>query len=235
MAFCKFAVLPSSHWRNDFRVALHDQRIARRKATFRHLSAEEVDRTLASLQPASPADLAALTFDHLCDIAKRVRDDNTNDYRQYWSYDESNKKLVRPRPENDCRDVLLSDLKGRPAKLGIDAEPEGNYADSKRADIKVLYAGSQKFNIPIEIKKDTHDDLWRAIHEQLIPKYARDPGADGYAIYLVFWFGGKRMKPPSDGKKIHSAAELEKRLRQTLPEEDIHRIQICVIDCELPK
>ncbi|MBW8072209.1 MAG: hypothetical protein GJU77_00735 [Ferrovum sp.] len=223
-----------SHWRNELRGALHNQRIARRKAAFRRLSVAEVSRTLANLQPASAADLAALTFDHLCDIARKIRDGSTNDYRQYWNYDQSNKKLDKPKPENDCRDALLSDLKIRLAALGIDAEREGNYADDTRADIKVLFGGASGFNVPIEIKKDTHDDLWRALHEQLIPKYVRDPGADGHGIYLVFWFGGKGMKPPSDGKKLHSATELEERLRQTLTPEESHRIRICVIDCALP-
>ena len=223
-----------AHWHTTLRGALHDQRIARRKATFRRLGVEEVSRTLANLQPASAADLAALTFDHLRDIARHIRNDSTNDYRQYWSYDKSNKILDKPKPENDCRDALLSDLKARFSSLGIDAEREGNYADDKRADIKVLFGGAKRFNVPIEIKKDTHDDLWRAIHEQLIPKYVRDPGAEGHGIYLVFWFGGKGMKPPLDGKKLRSAAELEERLRQTLTPEESHHIQVCVIDCSLP-
>jgi hypothetical protein len=227
--------LPSlSHWRNELRGALHDQRIARRKASFHHLGVKEVERTLANLQPASAADLAALTFDHLREIAKNIRNNSTNDYKQYWSYDINNKKLDKSKPENDCRDALLSDLKTRLGSLGIDAEREGNYAEDKRADIKVLFGGANGFNIPIEIKKDKHDDLWRAIHEQLIPKYVRDPGADGHGIYLVFWFGGEGMKPPLDGKKLRSAAELEERLRQTLTQEESYRIQICVIDCALP-
>lgn len=223
-----------SHWRNQLRGALHDQRIARRKATFRKLSVAEVDHTLANLQPANPADLAALTLAHLRDIANNIRNDSTNDYRQYWSYDKNNRTLEKPKPENDCRDALLSDLKARLSISGIDAEREGNYADDKRADIKVIFGGANGFNVPIEIKKDAHDDLWRAIHEQLIPKYARDPGADGHGIYLVFWFGGQGMKPPPDGTKLRSADELEKRLRQMLTPEESHRIQICVIDCALP-
>lgn len=223
-----------AHWHQTLRGALHSQRIARRKASFQRLNVEDVSHTLANLQPANAADLAALTFDHLRDIARKIRDGNTDDYKQYWSYDDSSKNLAKPKPENDCRDALLSDLNERLGKLGINAEREGNYADDKRADIKVLFGGSNGFNVPIEIKKDSHDDLWRAIHEQLIPKYVRDPGADGHGIYLVFWFGGKGMKPPSDGKKLRSASELEERLRQTLTPEESHRIQVCVIDCALP-
>ena len=224
-----------THWHNHLRGALHTQRIARRKASFKKLSVEQVGRTLANLQPASAADLAALTFDHLRDIAKIIRNGNTNDYEQYWSLDQSNKKLGKPKPENICRNALLSDLKERLGKLNIDAQPEAYCADEKRADIKVSFGGANGFNIPIEIKRDSHDDLWRAIHEQLIPKYVRDPGTDGYGIYLVFWFGGVGMKPAHDGGgPIRSAQQLEQRLRQTLSPEESHRILICVIDCALP-
>jgi hypothetical protein len=223
------------HWRSELRAALHSQRNARRKATFRPTSVEAVSLTLANLQPANAADLAALTFDHLCDIARKIRDGSTNDYKQYWSYDQRNKSLSTPKPENDCRDALLSDLNERLGKQGINAEREGNYADDKRADIKVIFGGINGFNVPIEIKKDCHDDLWGAIHTQLIPRYIRDPGAGGYGIYLVFWFGGQGMRPsPDGGTKPRSALELEERLRQTLSTEESRRILVCVIDCALP-
>lgn len=224
-----------ARWHNHLRGALHTQRIARRKASFHRLSVEEVSRTLANLQPASAADLAALAFDHLRDIARKIRDGSTNDYQQYWSYDESNKKLDKPKPENDCRNALLSDLQGRLGRLGIDAQREGNYADDKRADIRISFGGVNGPNVPVEIKKDNYHDLWRAIHEQLIAKYVRDPGTDGHGIYLVFWFGGKGLPPPPDGsRKPRSAQELKDRLRQMLSPEESHRIQVCVIDCALP-
>ena len=222
------------HWQSSLRGALYSQRIARRKASFHPLGAENVSRTLANLQPASAADLAALALDHLRDIARKIRDGNTNDYRQYWSYGEDNKTLIKPKPENDCRDALLSDLNERFDKLGIEAQKEGYYAEDKRADIRVSFGGASGFNVPIEIKKDSHNDLWIAIREQLVPRYGRDPGSDGYGIYLVFWFGGKGMRPPPDGKKPRSAAELEDRLRGTLKPEEKHSILVCVIDCALP-
>ncbi|MGZ0020603.1 hypothetical protein [Nitrosomonas sp. wSCUT-2] len=223
-------------WQNHLRNASHSQRITRRKASFRRLSTKEIDRTLANLQPACAADLAALTFDHLRGIARKIRHGSTNDHRQYWSYDTSNKKLEKSKPENDCRDALLSDLQERLGKLNIDAQREGSYADDKRADIRVSFGGTNGFNIPIEIKKDSHTDLWRAIHEQLIAKYVRDPGTDGYGIYVVFWFGGNGMPSSSGGgRKPRSAQELEDCLQQTLSLEEKHRIQVCVIDCALPQ
>lgn len=231
-----------SAWHNTLRSALHSQRIARRKASFSPLGYVEVSRVLANLQPASAADLAALTIDHLHYIARKIRDGNTNDYKQYWSYDASNKNLSIPKPENDCRDALLSDLKISLGKLNIEAVKEGYYAEDKRADIRVSFGGVNGFNVPIEIKKDSykshekgsHDNLWTAIHKQLIAQYVRDPGTGGHGIYLVFWFDGKGMSPPPDGKRPQDAKELEDRLRSTLTPEESHYIQVCVIDCSLP-
>jgi hypothetical protein len=224
-----------THWHSELRAALHSQRIARRKATFRPVSVEAVSHTLANLQPANAADLAALTFEHLRDIARKIRDGSTNDYKQYWSLDQGNKKPGKPKPENDCRDALLSDLQERLGKLNVDAQREGSYADDKRADIRVSFGGSNSFSIPVEIKKDSHDDLWRAIHGQLIPKYVRDPSADGHGIYLVFWFGGQGMRPSPEGSnKPRGAQELEERLRDTLSPEEARRLFVCVIDCSLP-
>ena len=231
----RLLALPNlSDWHNALRGALHSQRIARRKASFSRLGSIEVSRTLANLEPASAADLAALAFDHLRDIARKIRDGSTNDYRQYWSYDTSNKKLSNPKPENDCRDALLSDLNERFGKLNIETQREGNYADDKRADIKVSFCGADRFNVPIEIKRDRHPDLWSAIGKQLIARYVRDPGTDGHGIYLVFWFGGDKMPPPPDGRKPRSANELEARLRSFLVPDEKYQIQICVIDCSLP-
>ncbi|MBL8401552.1 hypothetical protein [Accumulibacter sp.] len=222
-------------WHKRLCHAAQVQRIARRKACFQRLEVAEVCRTLANRGPANAADLVALADAHLRDLAGKIRDGNTNDYRQYWSLDESNKKLSRSKPENDCRDALLSDLAERLGRLGVDAIKEGYYAEDKRADIRVSFGGAQGFNVPIEIKKDNHSDLWRAIHEQLIERYTRDPGAAGFGIYLVFWFGGNDMPLPQEGKKPRSAAELEERLRQTLSVEESRRIRVCVIDCALRK
>ena len=223
-------------WKTHLQGALNAQRIARRKASFRSPGVEEICRVLANHQPANAADLAALTMEILREIAEQIRNGNTDDYKQYWSYEGSKILLSKPKPENDCRDALLSDLKVRLARFEIDAQPEGNYAENKRADIRVSFGGAGGFNVPIEIKKGSHKDVWTAIHEQLIPKYVRDPGTGGYGIYLVFWFGVEHLKIPPDGSmKPSSARELEERLREPLDPEEKHRIPVCVIDCSLPQ
>ncbi|RLL54974.1 hypothetical protein D8Y20_01910 [Mariprofundus sp. EBB-1] len=229
--------LPSlSNWHTRLRIAQHDQQIIRRKVTFRQPSIAEVDHTLADLQPANAADLAAIVMAHLQGVADNIRNGSTNDYKQFWSYEEKHQKMINPKPksENDSRDALLSDLKERLGKLGVDAQPEARYADDKRADIRVSFGGTDGFSIPVEVKKDSHKALWRSIREQLIAKYTRDPDTDGFGIYLVFWFGGKGMPLPHDGKRPKTAKELKEKLLETLSLEERRKIRICVIDCALP-
>ena len=208
----------------------YQQNITRREASFRHKDVDQVLQVLDNLKPANAADLAALTVDILSDMAKWIRDGNTSDWRQYWNMD-SPSQLDTPKHEELCRNELLSHLQLKLEPLGIDAQPEGHYADDKRSDIRVSYCD---FNVPVEIKKSTHRDLWRAIREQLITKYTRDPGADGYGIYLVFWFGAEGCSMPPSGKRPTSAHQLQERLLDTLSPDEKFKISICVIDVSKP-
>lgn len=214
------------HWSDSLNRALYEQRIARRKALFKPASVEQVCKTLANLKPASAADLWALTVDHLKQLALEIRHGSTNDYRQYWAGD-------TPRVENDCRDTLMSDLKQRLSLIGVSAEREGSYADDKRADIKVI---SGDFHIPIEIKRESHPDVWKAIGSQLIAKYSRETASDGYAIYLVFWFTGdlKNEVPRDGGTRPKTPQDLQQRLTATVPEALRHKIAVLVVDCSKP-
>ena len=204
------------------------QRAVWRDAEFRHPGATQVLETLDNRRPANAADLAALTVDLLKEISRNIRHGSTNDWHQYWNQD-SNRRPSNPKHEDDCRDALLSDLQQRMNRLGVDAAPEGYYAESRRADIRVSHGG---FNVPVEIKKSSHRDLWSAIRNQLIAKYTRDPGAAGYGIYLVFWLGNEpgRCQMPESGPRPKSAAALEERLRDTLSPEEARLISVRVID-----
>ena len=215
-----------NHWKIYLMDAAYRQNTVRRESCFHHPVVDQVLETLDGNRPANVADLAALTFDFLTELARTIRDGNTNDWRQYWNLDQnSHRKRLKPMHEDHCRDRLLSDLQARTGPLGIDATPEGRYADEKRSDIRVSYGG---FNVPVEIKKSDHRNLWSAIRNQLTEKYTR--GAGGYGIYLVFWFGKENCQPPESGPRPSSAAELEKRLLATLSPEEARMIGICVID-----
>ena len=218
-------------WHAHLDHAAYRQNALRREACFQHHDMEQVLEVLANRRPANAADLAALTTAHLREIARRIRDGNTSDWRQYWNVDSYNRPLGS-KPEDACRDALLSDLQARVTGLQIDAQPEGRYADDKRSDIRVYHGG---FNVPVEIKKSNHRDLWSAIRSRLIARYTRDPGAAGYGIYLVFWFGTETCQPPESGSTPRNPAELEERLRDTLSADEARLTSICVVDVSPPE
>lgn len=113
--------------------------------------------------------------------------------------------------------------------LDIDCQPEGDYANDKRADIRLSYHA--EFELPIEIKRDSNPSLWEALQNQLINQYAIAPRADGHGIYLVLWFGGEGMPRPTDGgKKPRSPEELKTRLEAQLSPIERQRIFVRVLD-----
>ena len=124
-----------------------------------------------------------------------------------------------------------TDLQNRLEQLAIDAQPEGWYANDKRSDIRVYFEGS---NVPVEIKKNSHQKLWSALRDQLIAKYTSTPGTDGYGIYLAFWFGKDRTQPPPSGTRPANAEELKNRLEATLSPAEARKISVCVIDVSRP-
>ena len=218
-------------WHSTLRHAQHAQRVSYREATFRHPTVSEACQTLENGAPANAADLAALVSGHLRDLALDIRHGNTDQYKQFWNVDRY-ARPSNPRPEDACRDTLLARLRDRLRKLGVEAQPEGHYADDKRADIRVSYATPNlSMAIPIEIKRDSHPDLWEAIPDQLIEFYTRDPESKGRGVFLVFWFGGDGMRAPPKGDKPTSVADLEAKLLEMRPDEKRELISVCVVDC----
>ena len=214
-----------SRWREVLLRARDTQRVIRRDAGYRHHNVEQVCRTLNGGSPANAADLAALVRDQLCGLAEKIRTGNTDDWRQYWNENDDGKPGA-PKRENTCRDTLLSDLRER-LPQDIDAQPEGQYARDKRADMRVSYSD---FQIPIEVKKNGHRDLWSALQNQLIQRYTIDPATEGFGIYLVFWFGQGCTQPSPSGPRPASPRELQVKLEATLAEDQARKISVCVID-----
>ncbi len=217
-----------SSWRAELTWARDNQRVIRRDAIYRHPGVEEVGRTLNDGPPANAGDLAALAADRLVEIADRIRNGNTDDWRQYWNED-SHGRPIGPKPEESCRDALLSNLQ-QCLPAAVDAHREGQYAHAKRSDVRLSCSG---FNVPIEIKKNGHPDLWSALHDQLIAHYVRDPETDGYGIYLVLWFGdidGNRTPLLRSGARPDDPDALKKSLEMTLAPDEARKIAIRVID-----
>ena len=215
-----------SKWRVLLERVRDQQRVIHRDASYQHPSIEQVHQTLSNSAPANAGDLAALLVDQLDALAKRIRKSNTDDWHQYWNEDPYGRTL-EPKHEDRCRDALLSHLRDH-LPAGVDAQPEGQYADDNRSDIRVSY-GAQ-FNVPVEIKKDRHPKLWSALRDQLIAQYAIDPEIGGHGVYLVFWFGDGKIPPPPQGRRPTGPAELRQRLEEQLTESERRRITVRVID-----
>ncbi len=220
-------------WREMLLNAANLQQRKRREAEYRHPSLEQVCETLRNCKPANPADLAALVEDKLRQIANEIRNGPASGWRQYWNVD-SHKHPIDPRHEDVCRDSLMLDLRNHIRSLGIDVQPEGQYADGKRSDIRVCF---NNLNVPVELKKSDHRDVWSAILNQLAKKYTRDPGADGYGIYGVFWFGYSEYSRPKPGVSglPKSPEDFERSLKESLPVELQRKISVCVIDVSQPE
>ena len=216
-------------WHDRLRWAHERQRVVHRDASYRHPSIDKVQRTLGRGAPANAADLAALLQDRIDDIAADVRGGNDNPWRNYWS-DDRNRPPTKPKHEDSCRDALLTDLKKR-LPVEVDAAPEGRYAADNRADIRASCSG---FNVPFEIKKNSHRDLWTAMRMQLMGKYTNNPATSGYGIYLVLWFGANETAPRRGSKRPDTPEELRQQLEQELTADEARKISVIVMDVTKP-
>lgn len=213
---------------------LHQQHSKRREEQFRFLDIDAVTKVLANRGPIDNADLAALCLALLDDIAYEIRHSNDDFYRTFWNV-ETGKSNV-PRAENLCRDDLFRVMRQRLTAHGISSAPEADHAGDKRADLYLDYRN--QFTLPIEIKRDSHGDLWKALRNQLIAQYINAPKSRGYGIYLVLWFNDAKYPMPATldgGKKPKSPQELQTRLEAMLNEEERHRIFVRVLDVSWPK
>ena len=215
-------------WRDQLAGAYERQSVARRDASYRHPGVGQVQSTLAGGGPSNAAGLAALMSGQLEELASKLRGDNSNIWSQFWNQDPHGRP-IDPKPENACRDALLAALERVPTE--VDLDPEASYASDWRADIR---ARCGDFNVPIEIKRDRHRDLWRALRSQMIGQYTTDSTTSGYGIYLVLWFGDSRVQTPPDGNRPRTPEELEQRLVQDLTEDERRKISVIVMDVSKP-
>jgi len=200
-----------------------------RENTFRHPSLSNVATILSNKPPIGPTDLQAIVLDQLDQIATDIKTSNDDLYRQFWTEGADN----RHKSENSCRDALLAMLRTHLEPLGIDSQPEFDYVNDKRADIRVSYRNM--IIIPIEIKGEWHTELWTAVQSQLIPQYTKQKETGGFGIYLVLWVGGTEQAASRDGgKRPLTSAELESRLHNNLPRDIQKQIAVRVIDVARP-
>ncbi|MCQ3808760.1 MAG: hypothetical protein KTV16_16055, partial [Acidimicrobiia bacterium] len=219
-------------WRSRLECARNRQRRLHRDASYARMNVADLLALLRNGTPANVADLHALLTDQLRDLRSHIRGGNDDPWRQFWA-DDHEPRPEKPKHENSCRDALLAMLRNRLPE-GVDAQREGQYVADRRADIRVEFKG---FNIPVEIKRHYHPDLWTAIHDQLTAKYTTDPATGGHGIYLVLWFGSEVKDCPPHPKsrdRPSTPAELERRLNESLSHEQRRTISAVVFDVTRP-
>lgn len=222
-------------WRARLQRARDEQAERRRDATRRVPTVGEVRGALEKGPPGSAADLAAVVAARLHQLAKRIRDGSTDDWILYWHTDPNDstgRTVVKPKPENPCRRVLVSALEPLLDRHGVTVSQDEQVAEEKRPDIVAHY---HRHAVPIEVKKTHSPDLWTATADQLQLRYCRDPRSDGYGIYLVLWFGADDLeKAPPSGRRPGSPGELRDRLLEELAPQHRLKIRVIVIDVSAP-
>ena len=226
-------------WHALIRDAQQTQQISRREALYKHPDASQVIETLNNQKPANVADLSVLALDCLRQLAEGMHSSSTNPYQNFWNlkgketldpqepYSEED-----PRYEEVGRNYLVDRLKPMLAKYDVAVEPEALQANEKRADMKLSFIHEgRSYYLPIEIKRDYHRELWKTIHQQLIPFYTISPETEGRGLYLVLWFNFKRLPTHPQGlPPPKSAIELEEMLKSTLTPAERKLIEVFVLD-----
>lgn len=216
-------------YRENLQQALANQHKIFREHNFYKPTWKKTLNSLFNLEPSSIADLQSLVMEQLMGIASDINSNNTDLYKQFWNEDQYG-RIEEPKVEESCRHVLLELLRHRLNPLSIISEPEGHMFKGKRADIVCL---KDDLKLPIEIKRDSHGEIWCAAESQLFKFYMREPVTSGKGIYLVFWFGEKRkgnVKCSPSGITPSTAIELHKQLVKNLSDFLKNHIEVMVID-----
>ena len=170
------------------------------------INLKDVREILSSGEPVNVSDLQTLFIEEFEEYQARVRTGHTDIYKTFWIEDE------KPHVENYCRDRLLDGLEQEMGRYGVRVHKEGALANETRVDL-LLSCGD--FDLPIEIKRQWHPDIWTAAREQLERYYTDNYRTDGTGVYLVIWHGdveGKAIPNPPKGERPESADEMRQSL-----------------------
>ncbi|MFC5546934.1 NACHT domain-containing protein [Massilia aerilata] len=194
---------------------------------------KRVERSLRNGPPADQQELQDLVMDYMKSVQARIDGSPMNIHKWFWN-EGPHGSVYSPKPEESCRDVLMGLLEPMLAD-SIDMAPEEAMPADQRTDIAFT---CKKGKVVVELKRDSHDDLWTAIMSQL-DRYTKHEKVNGYGIYGVFWFGADGMRgpttprlmaPPKPEPLPDTPEALLKALYKQIPEHAIDRLKVFVID-----
>lgn len=175
-----------------------------RDANFGIVGPLEVADVVRNREPANEQDLIAFVFDHLDALMRCIRFGGTNLLKMFWRVNQAGARV--PLSENECRDHLLHLLNHQMQPMGVQIGKEQHTAREKRADMAINFTRpGRHMSVPVEVKLDSHPEVWLAWDSQLMGLYAPDPTSGYHGVYLVLFTGRKTKLPPS--RKRPSTAE----------------------------
>ncbi len=150
-------------------------------------------------------------------LRKIYHQNRSNQLEKFW--DKTNidgDKKKRKKIENDCRDLVLSDLS---FMLGdeVSLTKEKHENDDRRVDINAKYLINQEFEVQIECKRESNKELKRAVNTQLGDKYLKN--SDMFGIYLIFNYNNKK-----------NYNDIENEIKQSITSAYIDKIEVICID-----
>lgn len=222
-------------WLPNLRHAQAQHLSLRRDRAFNHPDASTIWAAIIGGPPVNASDLRVIVVEELNRLRAELRTNDTTPWKRYWNVD-SKGKVTTPLIENECRDHLLERLRDRLKSYRIAAAvPEARRGEETRADMLVLTGAGR--NLPVEAKRHYNSDIWVAASTQL-QGYTADEGADGFGIYLVFWFGNNVVPTPARPTGENgpmTATELESMLKDELSPDLRARTDVIVFDVSNPK
>jgi hypothetical protein len=185
---------------------------------------QDVVSMFATTGIASVEDLRAFTVEELAFLQEWLRMAETDPLATY--YDGG-----RHVDENTARNRVVDSLASRMTAMNMPIAIEHHMAEGNRCDFTVsaAIAGRRRLLV-VEAKGQWHPQLYSAASEQLNERYASHPDAEKQGIYLVFWFGTEINVAGRRRHGISSAAELQNKIFDALPEELKGLIDVVVLD-----
>ena len=218
----------ASH-RRGILLALANQQQRRRDAEYVRPDWPKTVAALANGAPATAADLHALLIAHTLVLKVKIERENTDNFKMFWNVDQ-HARPDTPRPEEACRDYLITLMRPWLLPLGIMVEPEGHMVADKRADIS---AATPVAKVLFELKRDYHAEVWTAVEGQLVRFYT--PIRVRGDTEFIACFGSETtnipcLAPPGGLGRPTSAPKMEQMLKDLMPEVFKNRVAVVVID-----
>jgi hypothetical protein len=152
-------------WRSKLRHAHASHARLVRDVEFKHPTPEAIRLALAGGAPIGPPDLRAIAVEELRRLGLELHSSDDTPWKRYWNIN-AHGAPVTPLIENECRDHLLDRLRDRVRRYGIAlALPEARRAEGTRADMLIMTGVGR--NLPVEVKRHFHPDVWVAAATQL--------------------------------------------------------------------